>query len=164
MTGVIMRQVCTQDHREVFQLVSAAFGTQDEAELVNNLRAKGEIRYDWLAEEKGKIIGHLALSEMLAPVKTLALAPVSVLPMRQGQGVGSALITKALMRAKADGWICAVVLGDPNYYGRFGFDVVTAQKFKTPYPPEYTGIAIFDAPAFAKLDQNLIYPPTFEGE
>lgn len=49
------------------------------------------------------------------------LAPLAVLPGRQGWGIGSALVRAALARAKEVGWAAAFVLGDPAYYGRFGF-------------------------------------------
>lgn len=152
-----------KDHAAIDTLVLAAFEAPEEAGLVKALRGKGEIIYEWVALSGDKITGHLVLSRMEAPPNTLALAPVSVTPEAQNQGIGSALINAALAQAKADGWVCAVVLGDPAYYGRFGFDVAVAQDFKTPYPVEYTGIAVFKPDQFAKLPRALNYPATFDG-
>ena len=53
------------------------------------------------------------------------------------------------------------VLGDPAYYGRFGYDVELAQGFDTPYPPEFTAARVFHEAAFRSLARELVYPPAF---
>jgi len=53
--------------------------------------------------------------------RALALAPVSVTPERQNDGIGSALIEEGLRRADAMGEPLVIVLGHPAYYPRFGF-------------------------------------------
>jgi len=117
-----------------------------------------------VAEEDGWIVGHVLLSRMDAPFRALALAPVSVIPTRQRSGVGSALIKEAANRARGEGWAAIFVLGDPNYYKRFGFDRQAAAGFTSPYAghhfmvlklspslPITTG-ELRHAPAFAALD------------
>jgi putative acetyltransferase len=70
---------------------------------------------------------------MTAPFKALGLGPVSVRPDRQRSGVGSALIREALRQARQEGWDAVFVLGDPNFYRRFGFDPGSADDFTCVY-------------------------------
>ncbi len=73
------------------------------------------------------------LSKMEAPFPALALAPVSVIPARQREGIGTALIERAVNRARSEGWAAIFVMGDPKYYERFGFNSEAAAGFVTPY-------------------------------
>jgi putative acetyltransferase len=77
------------------------------------------------------------LSRMKAPLRALGLAPVSVTPDRQRSGIGSLLIRTALERATREGWNAVIVLGDPAYYTRFGFDAALASGFESPYAGPY---------------------------
>ena len=92
--------------------------------IVDNLRKAGVLTVSLVAEEVGKILGHVALS----PVKIdgedrnwFGLGPVAVLPSMQGQGVGSKLVRAALEQLQDKGAEGFVVLGEPAYYQRFGF-------------------------------------------
>jgi putative acetyltransferase len=70
---------------------------------------------------------------MMAPVRALGLAPVSVLPARQGVAIGSKLIGAGVARAAQAGWEAVFVLGDPAFYSRFGFDAELARGFQSQY-------------------------------
>jgi putative acetyltransferase len=118
-------------------VVQAAFGQPAEAELVDRLRADGDSVISLVAVEKGQVVGHVLFSQLAAPFRALALAPVSVLPERQNAGIGSQLIRAGLERAAQDGWQGTFVLGEPEYYGRFGFDAVLARGFASPYRGQY---------------------------
>src|SRR5215471_6797259 len=152
------------DWKAVYQVVSSAFGQSFEAELVRELRDAGDSIVSLVADDDGQITGHVLLSKMDAPFPALALAPVSVIPTRQRSGIGSALIKRAVSRARDEGWAAIFVLGDPNYYKRFGFDQEAAAGFTSPYAgrhfmvlklspslPATTGV-LRHAPAFAALD------------
>jgi putative acetyltransferase len=121
------------DWTAVHYVVSSAFGQSGEAELVEQLRAAGVAIVSLVAEEDGQIVGHVLLSKMEAPFSALALAPVSVHPARQRSGIGSALVASALAHASNEGWAAVFVLGDPDYYERFGFDQEAAAGFTSPY-------------------------------
>ncbi len=161
---ICIRDESPRDWKAVYQVVSSAFGQSAEAELVEKLREGGSSVVSLVAEEDGEIIGHVLLSRMEAPFPALALAPVSVIPTRQRSGIGSALIERAVDRARSEGWAAIFVLGDPNYYGRFGFDREAAAGFMSPYAGQHfmmlklspslsasTG-ELRHAPAFAALD------------
>ena len=70
-------------------------------------------------------------------MRACALAPLAVLPQRQRQGIGSALVREALKRLEEDRMDLVLVLGEPDYYGRFGFATDLAKRLTTPYDGPY---------------------------
>ena len=135
--SVTLREERPEDTREIRALVTAAFGQPEEADLVEALRTANDLTLSLVAEEGGKIIGHIALSRLKSPANSVALAPVSVAPDRQGGGIGGALIREAIARANAAGETLVFVLGDPAYYSRFGFSTATAAPFECVYAGAY---------------------------
>jgi len=103
---------------------SAKHSSGQEADIVDKLRANGDLTISLVAEGADQIVGHVAFSPVSISDGAsgwFGLGPVAVLPSNQGRGVGRALIEQGLSdlrRANAKG---CVVLGDPAYYGRFGF-------------------------------------------
>jgi putative acetyltransferase len=159
-----IRDEAPQDQQAIYKLVSSVFDQTAEAELVENLRAAGDSVISVVAEDDGQVVGHALLSKMQAPFPALALAPVSVAPAKQRNGIGSALIARAIDRARNQSWSAIFVLGDPNYYRRFGFEAESAAGFTSPYAGEHfmmlklspslptTTGQLRHAPAFAALD------------
>jgi putative acetyltransferase len=119
------------------RVVGDAFGRGDEARLVDNLRNSGDLAISLVAEEAGRVCGHVALSRLRSPAHAFALAPLSVLRSKQGQGVGSALVRQAIERARDCGCEIIFVLGEPDYYGRFGFATAEAAPFACQYAGPY---------------------------
>ncbi len=132
-----IRDESPHDWKPVYDTVASAFGQPAEAQLVEKLREAGDSVVSLVAVEDGEIVGHVLLSKMDAPFPALALAPVSVIPTRQRTGIGSALIQSAVNRARSEGWAAIFVLGDPQYYERFGFSVKAAADFTSPYAGEH---------------------------
>jgi putative acetyltransferase len=161
---MIVRNEIPLDFDAIRRLVIEAFGRTDEADLVRSLEDAGDGVVSLVAETDGVIIGHVLLSKMAAPFRALALAPVSVTPVRQGSGVGSMLVREAMRQAREGGWDAVFVLGDSGYYDRFGFSVEAARGFRSPYAgrhfamlaltrePLATAGDLRHAPAFAVLD------------
>ena len=142
-------------------MIVAAFDQGTEADLVDALRDSGDAVLSLVADDDGEIVGHVLLSKLRAPDQCVALAPVSVTPGRQNQGIGSKLIFEGLARARRDGWRAMFVLGEPGYYQRFGFNAATAEKFETPYPKPYF-MALKLAPhALNGRAGEVIYAPPF---
>jgi putative acetyltransferase len=155
-----IRDESSQDCQAVYRVISSAFGQSAEAELVKELREAGDSVISLVAEENGEIVGHVLLSRMSAPFPALALAPVSVVPTRQRCGIGSALITRAVIRARSEGWAAIFVLGDPNYYERFDFDREAAADFTSPYAgPHFMMLKL--SPSLAVTTGELRHPPAF---
>jgi putative acetyltransferase len=130
---VIVRDEQVADRAAIHDVVKAAFGRQGEADLVDSLREHGSVAISLVALDEEEIVGHVLLSKLEAPFAALGLAPLAVRPDRQHSGVGSRLVRAALERANNDGWRAVFVLGDPEYYRRFGFDVSLASGFRSPY-------------------------------
>jgi putative acetyltransferase len=108
----------------------AAFATmpysqQTEAAIVDALRAAGALAVSLVAVEDGDVVGHVAFSSVTidgAPAPGwYGVGPLSVRPDRQRSGIGSALMREGVARLRALGAKGCVVVGDPNYYERFGF-------------------------------------------
>ena len=114
-------------------VVRAAFGQDDEADLVEALRRDRDAAIALVAERDGTIVGHVLFSPMREPERCLGLAPVSVTPGFQGQGIGSALIRAGIEQARRNGWRGIFVLGHADYYPRFGFSPEAARGFTSPF-------------------------------
>jgi putative acetyltransferase len=126
-----IRKETPADHAATREVHLAAFPTPLEADLVDALRAAGHLTVSLLAVEGEAIVGHIAFSpvstEKPALVSGVGLAPVAVTPAFERRGIGGELIRQGIQACKSlrFGWV--VVLGDPAYYRRFGFD--RASKF-----------------------------------
>jgi putative acetyltransferase len=155
-----IRDESPDDWKAVYEVVSSAFGQSAEAELVKELRETRHGVVSLVAEEDGQIVGHVQLSRMDAPFPALALAPVSVIPARQRRGIGSSLIKKAVNRAHSEDWAAIFVLGDPNYYERFGFDRHAATGFTSPYAGPYFMILKL-SPSLSATTGELRHAPPF---
>lgn len=137
MSGAV-RPERSGDAAAIHAVVAAAFPTADEAALVDRLRADGDLVLSLVAEAEGAIVGHVAFSRLGIDHEgmrhdAVALAPVAVLPAQQCKGIGSALIERGLQILKERGETLVFVLGEPAYYGRFGFDAAEAEPFACPY-------------------------------
>lgn len=118
-----------QDEAAIHALTQAAFrdaahSSGTEALIVDALRSAGRLSLSLVAEDDGRIVGHLALSPVTLSgggQGWLGLGPVSVPPDHQQQGIGSQLMQAALRWLQGTAAAGCVVLGDPGYYQRFGF-------------------------------------------
>jgi putative acetyltransferase len=119
----------------------AAFGGQQEADLVDRLRVDGHGVLSLVAEWEERLVGHLMFSRMWIdtpdrPVTAVALAPVAVLPEHQRQGVGGRLIRYGLGLLRAQGETIVIVVGHPDYYPLFGFSAEKARSLDSPFPDD----------------------------
>jgi putative acetyltransferase len=103
-------------------LLMLAQSTGTEASIVEKLRAEGALALSLVAEEEDEVIGYLAASAARIGSQDdwSLIGPLVVLPSRHRQGIGSALMREGLRRLRATSRGAALV-GDPAYYGRFGF-------------------------------------------
>ncbi len=121
-------------------IYEASFGQLAEATLVQQLRTDGDLILS-LTAYAAEPIGHIAFSRLgidaEPSIKGCALAPLAVVPAAQGQGVGTFLVDEGLKRMRAEAYDFVVVLGEPDYYGRFGFTAALARQLKTDYDGPY---------------------------
>lgn len=161
----MIRYARATDHAAIAEVVEAAFGRADEARLVERLRADADAMFELVAVEDGRIVGHIMFSRLWADRYELyaALAPVAVAPELQRSGVGSALVRRGVECAPEFGAAGLLVLGDPAYYGRFGFSREAAANVASPYSalPAFQALAL-DPGAFAG-PMTVAYPDAFGG-
>ncbi|KAK9680573.1 hypothetical protein K7432_015890, partial [Basidiobolus ranarum] len=107
--------------------------------IVNSLRKAGQLTVSLVAEVDGHLVGHVGFS----PVKIsncdepwYGVGPVSVLPEWQGKSIGTRLMKQGLDQLRELGATGCVVLGNPNYYQRFGFKAEICLVLEG-VPPEY---------------------------
>ena len=129
---VVVRPETPDDIPGIREVNRLAFGQDEEADLVDALRDGGDAVASLVAEEDGRIVGHILFSPVTlsgkgTDLKLAVLAPMAVMPDYQKQGIGSALVEKGLKRCESKGYQAAVVVGYPEYYPRFGF--VPASRF-----------------------------------
>lgn len=131
-----IREEAATDAGAVRAVVLAAFAPRtQEAALVDLLRARGKASVSLVAVDGG-VIGHVLFSPVAlagSGLRGVGMAPVSVLPAQQARGIGSALIRRGLDVCRARGFDFAVVLGNPRYYARFGFDTASKRGLGNEY-------------------------------
>ena len=166
-----MRKAIPADRLAIYEVESAAFGRPDEAALVERVEAsdKAVAGLSLVAELDGEVVAHVLFShvEVLTangPREVLALGPVAVHPDRQRAGIGSILIEGGLGAADDMGEPLVVVLGSPDYYGRFGFVAGGRVGLE---PPSDFPVASFLALPLAGLDPSIrgkvVYGPAWDG-
>jgi putative acetyltransferase len=125
----IVRTEEDADVPAIFAVHRACFPSDDEARLVDALRAAGRLVVSLVAVVNEEIVGHVAFSPVTAEdgATGLGLAPLAVVKEHRQKGIGAHLVRTGLLACKTADYGWAVVLGDPDYYGRFGFE--PASKF-----------------------------------
>ena len=156
-----IRHEAVYDQPGIHEVHVLAFHGPAEAKLVDDLRQSGDVVISLVATDGDRILGHILLSKLRAPMRALALAPVGVHPDFQRQGIGSALIHRGLERARADGWEAVFVLGDTAYYSRFGFSVEAAEGYISRYSSEHFMMLPLD-PRNVPITGELVYPAPFK--
>lgn len=130
--GLAIRKVRVEDRAAVSALVASAFGREDEAELIDRLWAEHAVKIERLAEIGGVPVGYCAFTPLSCKPELdgllLGLGPLAVAPDHQGQGVGTALVKECLALCRKNNARLIAVLGDPDYYARFGFEPAAKRK------------------------------------
>lgn len=165
--SVEIRQEAERDIPAIRSVNRRAFGGEDEAHLVDDLRSEGYARLSLIAEEAGRIVGHIMFSEAVirtepGEARALALGPVAVAPERQGHGIGSALIREGLDRCARMGHRMVLLLGHPGYYPRFGLSADLAKSLSSVYSGEAFMALELVPGAIAVLTGEFEFAPPFK--
>jgi putative acetyltransferase len=145
--------------------VRAAFEGDQEAGLVDDLRRDGDLLLSMVAEDEGRLIGHVGfsrvwISHQAQRVPGVSLAPLSVATAQQRRGVGTALVSAGHAELRAAREAIVFVLGDPSYYGRFAYKIAAAAAFDCVYAgPHFQALALTD---FAPKAGTIIYAAAFD--
>lgn len=141
---MIIRAESPSDAPRIHALTQAAFlkaahAAHTEHFIVDALRSAGALSVSLVVDDDGVLVGHVAASPVTVSDGArgwYGIGPLSVVPERQRQGVGSALMVEALRQLEARGASGCVLVGSPAYYARFGFS--HPQGLGLPdIPPEY---------------------------
>ncbi len=142
--NLIIRNEKVNDYRTVEEMVREAFWNLyvlgcNEHFVLHNLRNGSDFipELDFVAEKEGHIVGQIVYSRgrlkytQGAEKEVISFGPVSVLPVFQKQGIGTALITHTISLAQEMGFLAICIYGDPRYYSRFGFRCAERYEIKT---------------------------------
>ena len=126
------------DFEAIAALNRAAFGGEEEVEIIDRLRRDGLFALSLVERDANTIVGHILFSVLDVTVdgravRAVALAPIAVAPARQRSGIGSRLVRHGLNALKDRGYEAVIVLGHPDYYPRFGFSAALATKLAAPF-------------------------------
>jgi putative acetyltransferase len=167
--ALAIRTETGQDHDAIRRVHADAFGSNVEPDLLGALRAEGDLLANacLVGIVDDEVVGHVAFSRatVASGEPALALGPAGVLPAYQRQGIGGALIREGLRRVAASPAVLVVLLGDPRFYRRVGFEPARPAGLECPwdvpdevfmfqrlpgYKPEVAGLVSW-APAFARF-------------
>ncbi len=142
--NVTIRQEQEKDFKQVYHVIFSAFEKEEysdhtEQDLVVKLRTSDAFipQLSLVAEVDGTVVGHILFTKLtVGNEQVLALAPLSVLPSMQRQGIGSALIKEGHRIGRELGFKGSIVLGHPHYYKKFGYENASKYKIECPFPVE----------------------------
>ena len=142
---MIIRPETPNDYDSIRGILIAAFANhpyshQTEHLIVEGLRADNALTLSLVAEVDGRVVGQIAFSPVKIDGKDcewLGLGPVAVTPGLQRQGIGQALVNEGLKQIRGLGAQGCVLVGDPAFYRRFGFENNPALPVEG-VPPEFT--------------------------
>lgn len=127
---MIIRLETNRDTTAIREITETAFRDRpyaggDEQDVIDRLREAGALVLSLVAVDGDAVVGQVTFSPALLSDGSgpwFALGPVAVLPSRQGEGTGAALIEEGLARIESLGALGCILTGNPAYYRRFGFE------------------------------------------
>lgn len=172
---ICIRQETEADYYKVFNLIQEAFekspkSNRSEQFLVERLRETNAFipELSLVAEQENEIIGHILLTRIeikktQRSFEALSLAPVSVKPAYQRQGVGGKLIQEAQKKAYDLGYKAIALVGHEDYYPRFGYQAASKFNIQFPFeaPDESCMILELEKDILKEVDGMIEYPEAF---
>lgn len=170
-----IRKEKPEDYSSVFELIEKAFRNEKYSDhqehfLVERLRKSKAFvpELSLVAVVDNTIVGHILLTEIVIKtaenkIKSLALAPVSVLPEFQGKGIGGKLIQTAHQIARDLGYQSIILLGHEKYYPKFGYRLAEEFGITLPFDvPKENCMAIeLQLNALKNIHGEVVYPKEF---
>lgn len=169
--SLITRTAEIDDKKSVRSIHEKAFGQPDEANLVEAVSCSDSFikELSILAELDDQVVGHILYSSVkldkYPDKRILALAPVAVLPQYQHKGIGTKLIEVGNKKADELSFELITVLGEPDYYQRFGFRTSTEHGIKCPFKVEAKFYMVLPLSHYEKetsASVTVIYPKPFQ--
>lgn len=151
---IVIRPERQEDYLQIRGLVRDAFAIAehsdgDEHNLIERIRLSSDYipELSLVAVYRDTVIGHIMFSKIsVGQSEAIALAPLAVRPDYQRTGIGSLLVTAAHEMARKKGYSCCVVLGNPLYYSRFGYEKASCYGIIPPFdvPDEFYMVCYLD--------------------
>ncbi len=167
--SISIREEMPHDRARIYAAETRAFGQESEARIVDALRDRVSPWISLVAEHEGELVGHVSFSPITlegdddAPA-ICGLAPLAVDPDHQGRGIGAALIRAGLERCREAGFRAVFLVGSPEYYARFGFQLAAPRGFT--YGDPHMDAALqyieLEAGALDGLSGRTVYDRAFE--
>ncbi|WP_158285651.1 GNAT family N-acetyltransferase [Pseudohoeflea suaedae] len=161
ISQITFRDSAPEEDAAIRELEARAFGREEEADLALDLMAGPVETLSLVAVREGRLVGHLLFSRIEGPERCLALAPLAVDPDFREMYVGTELVRHGLKRAREAGWKSVFVLGEPNYYGRFGFRSELADPAVVEWQGPFLLAMELEPDALAGWSGPLVYPEPF---
>ena len=139
-SGIEIRESLPTDGKALEDLYPAAFPDEDLLPLLRELLSEKDNVFSLVAVSEGMLVGHIVFTTCGIAgrrEKVGLLGPLAVSPAVQRQGIGRTLIQVGLKRMQSEGATQVHVLGDPAYYGRFGFEPDSGVTPPYDLPPEW---------------------------
>ncbi len=168
---VEIRPEMPADCAAIARVVERAFGSPNEARLVDAIRASENFVAGWslVAIEGERVVGHVMVSYVVLADgdvgrRVPTLSPLAVDPDRQQRGIGAALVRAVVARVDAAGEPLVVLEGSPIYYGRFGFEfavplgiTIDLPDWAPPEAAQVMKLRNYDP----SIRGHVVYPPAF---
>lgn len=163
---MLIRESTSDDVARIVALYPEAFPDEDLVPVVSELLDDAAIRLSLVATIDQRVVGNVIFTKCGVEdsnIRAALLAPLAVAPDCRRQGIGSALISDGLARLQQAGFELVLVLGDPAYYSRSGFEPEKAIDPPYALPPawldawqsQYLGEA-------ASCTGTLVVPPPWQ--
>lgn len=126
---MLVRDERSADQPSIRKLLDEAFPGEPVGRLVDELRAEGDLALSLVAETGGRVVGLVGFSPVAVaccPVRAMQLSPLAVRADSRRNGIGAQLVRAGIARCQEMDIDAILVLGDPRYYRRFGFDPALA--------------------------------------
>ena len=161
MDKPVIRVALQSDKPAIQELNIRAFGKEDEARIIRQLEADGDVIIQLVAEMEDRIVGHILFYSLgvRGRLGCAGLGPMSVDPWVQKEGVGKQLVTQGLAMLREAGCSIVFVLGHEWYYPKFGFNLEATEPFQSAYKgPHFFAVRLRGGPP---MSGELLFPAAF---
>ena len=159
-----VREESDADSSAVRIVHEQAFRGDTEPRLVEMLRESGRVVLSLVAMVANQVVGHTLFSPVTIDVPSgdsrwAALGPIGVLPDYQGRGIGSRLVREGLAGCRERGCDAVVLLGEPEYYSRFGFVPASEHRLTSEYGagPAFQAVELIAGSLGVSSETRVVY-------